>query len=224
MADSDVNHYSSSNTDLASASSADFQNASDPFTLFSDWLKEAAAHEPADANAMALATVDQRGLPNVRMVLLKGLDEKPGPDRGFVFYTNLTSAKSHELIAQPQAALLFYWKSLQRQIRIRGTVTGVEAKEADAYFATRPRGSQIGAWASDQSRALASRQQLEERVAAMEARFAESDVPRPPHWSGFRLTPVEIEFWHDRPYRLHDRLVFRRQTPTMPWHRERLFP
>jgi pyridoxamine 5'-phosphate oxidase len=201
-----------------------FLDASDPFLLFADWLDEAVLHEPIDANAMSLATVDARGMPNVRMVLLKGLDDETVPARGFVFYTNLGSAKAHELTAQPWAALLFHWKSLHRQIRIRGPVTPVEAAEADAYFATRPRGSQIGAWASDQSRPLRTRQSLQERVAEAETRFAGLEVLRPPYWSGFRLTPLEIEFWHNRPYRLHDRLVFRRPTPAEHWRKSCLFP
>lgn len=211
-------------TESGKVAGEDFLRADDPFALFSAWLTDAEASEPADPNAMALATVDQRGMPNVRTVLLKGLDDGAGPGRGFVFYTNLTSAKSQELKAHPQAALLFHWKSLQRQIRIRGTLTSVTPDEADAYFATRQRGSQIGAWSSDQSRRLASREVLERRVAEQEARFTGSDVARPPHWSGFRLVPLEIEFWHERPYRLHDRLVFRRATADVEWHRQCLFP
>lgn len=211
-------------TESGQVDSEDFLGADDPFALFSAWLKEAEASEPADPNAMALATVDQRGMPNVRMVLLKGLDDQSGPGQGFVFYTNLTSAKSHELMAHPQAALLFHWKSLQRQIRVRGILSSVTPEEADAYFASRPRGSQIGAWASDQSRRLESRGVLEQRVSEQEGRFVGSDVARPPHWSGFRLVPLEIEFWHNRPYRLHDRLVFRRASADVDWHKQCLFP
>lgn len=204
--------------------SRDFHGANDPFALFEDWLAQAGLSEPNDPNAMALATVDQRGMPNIRTVLLKGIDDAKNPDRGFVFYTNLGSAKAQELTAQGRAALLFHWKSLRRQVRVRGSVTAVEPAEADAYFASRPRGSQIGAWASDQSRFLSSREDLEQRVADIDARFSGTAVSRPPFWSGFRLSPLEIEFWHDRPYRLHDRLVFRRPKLREPWHKQRLFP
>lgn len=208
----------------STAGSEDFQGAGDPFALFESWLTEAGSSELNDPNAMALATVDQRGMPNVRTVLLKGIDEAGCSARGFVFYTNLGSAKAQELTAHSKAALLFHWKSLSRQVRVRGMVTPVEASEADAYFASRPRGSQIGAWASDQSRFLSSRDHLEERVTRIDARFAGTEVSRPPYWSGFRLTPLEIEFWHERPYRLHDRLVFRRPQVKAPWHKQRLFP
>jgi pyridoxamine 5'-phosphate oxidase len=202
----------------------DFADAAEPFALFEGWLGEATAKEINDPNGMALATVDAAGLPNVRMVLLKGID---GPDqdrRGFVFYTNLESAKGGELKANPKAALLFHWKSLERQVRARGPIAPVTAQEADAYFATRPRLSRIGAWASDQSRPLDSRFALEKRVASYTAKYAVGEVPRPPHWSGFRLLPLEIEFWASRPFRLHDRLVFRRASPTEPWLKIRLFP
>lgn len=213
------------NVELPSAaSSADFQSAGDPFALFETWLAEAGSSEPNDPNAMALATIDQRGMPNVRTVLLKGLDEAQCSARGFVFYTNLGSAKAQELTAHPGAALLFHWKSLRRQVRVRGMVTPVESAEADAYFASRPRGSQIGAWASDQSRFLSSREHLEQRVARIDAGFSGAEVRRPPFWSGFRLTPLDIEFWHDRPFRLHDRLIFRRPQVDAPWHKQRLFP
>lgn len=212
------------NTETQQERPQDFLEASDPFALFTDWMNEAVLHEPIDANAMSLATVDARGMPNVRMVLLKGLDEDATSARGFVFYTNLGSAKAHELTENPFAALLFHWKSLHRQIRIRGPVVPVGAAEADAYFSTRPRGSQIGAWASDQSRLLSSRGGLQQRVNEVEKRFDGSEVVRPPYWSGFRLTPLEIEFWHNRPYRLHDRLVFRRSTPAEPWRKTCLFP
>lgn len=188
-------------------------------------MAEAVASEPNDPNGMALASVDAQGLPNVRMVLLKGLDaEGAGAARGFVFYTNLDSAKGQELAAHPMAALLFHWKSLRRQVRVRGPVASVTGAEADAYFASRPRLSQIGAWASDQSRALDGRPALEKAVAKYTAKFGSGAVPRPPHWSGLRVTPVEIEFWHDRPFRLHDRIVFRRNTTAAPWRKSRLFP
>ena len=202
----------------------DLTAVEDPFALFEGWLAEAAVSEPNDPNGMALATVDASGLPNVRMVLLKGLDEVGPPDRGFVFYTNLESAKGTELAGSGKAALLFHWKSLRRQIRVRGLVAPVSPDEADAYFATRPRLSQIGAWASDQSRPLESRLAFEKRVAVLTAKFGLGAVPRPPHWSGFRVTPLEIEYWRDRPFRLHDRIVFRRTGLEQPWRKSRLFP
>lgn len=206
------------------AQSGDFFSAEDPFALFSQWMGEAEASEINDPNAMALASVDARGLPNVRMVLLKGLDGPEIENRGFVFYTNLESAKGRELEQNMQAALLFHWKSLRRQVRVRGGVTMVATEEADAYFQSRPRGSRIGAWASDQSRPLESRFALEKKVAMMAARHPIGEIPRPPHWSGFRVTPLEIEFWHDRPFRLHDRAVFRRETAAAQWTRTRLYP
>jgi pyridoxamine 5'-phosphate oxidase len=202
----------------------DLTAAEDPFALFESWLAEAAASEPNDPNGMALATVDAAGLPNVRMVLLKGVDGPQHPARGFVFYTNLESAKGRELAASPRAALLFHWKSLRRQVRARGPVTPVTPEEADQYFATRPRLSRIGAWASDQSRPLESRFALEKKVAEYTAKFGIGDIPRPPHWSGFRLTPVEIELWRDRPFRLHDRVVFRRPGAAQRWAKTRLYP
>ncbi len=198
---------------------ADFSQATDPFALFADWLKEAEAHESPDANAIAVATVDEEGMPNVRMILLKGADP-----RGFVFYANSESAKGDELAATPKAALCAYWKSLGRQVRIRGPVDPTSPEEADAYFATRSRESQIGAWASDQSRPLASRQALDEAVDCRTAEFAGKDVPRPAHWHGYRLVPLEIEFWEYRPSRLHDRIVFRRSSPREPWVKTRLYP
>lgn len=203
----------------------DFTGAGDPFALFEDWMAEATKSEPNDPNAMALATVDPDGLPNVRMVLLKGLDgPAAGTARGFVFYTNLESAKGRELIGQGKAALCFHWKSLRRQIRVRGLIGRVTDAEADAYYATRARGSRLGAWASAQSRPLESRFALEKAVAVVTARYPIGEIPRPPHWSGFRLTPLEIEFWQDRPFRLHDRAVFRRPDSAAPWTRSRLYP
>ena len=181
-------------------------SSTDPFALFDAWFAEARKAEPNDPNAMALATVDAAGRPSCRMVLLKGHDA-----RGFVFYTNLDSRKAGELRAEPRAALLFHWKSLRRQVRIEGPVAAVGDAEADVYFATRGRDSQLGAWASDQSRPLDSRATFEARFAAMEARFAGSDVPRPPHWSGFRVAPERIEFWRDRAHRLHERRLFVKQ-------------
>ena len=201
----------------------DFAAAVEPFALFTAWFEEAKAHEPNDPNAFALATVDAAGLPNVRIVLLKGLDPADHDGRGFVFYTNFESAKGEELLASRKAALNFHWKSLRRQVRIRGGVSTVSDAEADAYFATRPRGSQLGAWASQQSRSLASREALEKAVEAMTARH-QGGIPRPPYWSGFRVTPLEVEFWHDRPFRLHERVAFRRDTVSATWNKQRLYP
>jgi len=175
----------------------------DPFQLFDAWFAEARASEPNDSNAMALATVDGAGQPSVRMVLLKG----HGPD-GFVFYTNRESRKAGELVAIPKAALLFHWKSLRRQIRIEGAVGQVTDAESDAYFASRSRDSQLGAWASDQSRPLDARETFEARYEEARARFEGEDVPRPPHWGGYRVTPARIEFWQDRAHRLHERRLF----------------
>ena len=189
----------------------------EPLALFATWLAEAEASEVNDPNAMALATVDAGGLPDVRMVLLKGYDE-----RGFVFYTNFESAKGRELLAQPKAAMLMHWKSLRRQVRVRGPVSLVSEAEADAYFASRPLNSRIGAWASAQSRPLESRFALEKAVASYAAKFAIGAVPRPPHWSGFRIAPLQIEFWRDGAFRLHDRLRFDRSAAG--WTRERLYP
>jgi pyridoxamine 5'-phosphate oxidase len=202
----------------------DFAEAVEPFLLFERWLKEAERHEPSDPNAVALATVDQSGQPNVRMVLLKAVDAPGKPDRGFVFYTNCESAKGEELLATPRAALDFYWKSLHRQVRVRGLVSQVSAEEADAYFATRPRNAQIAAWASQQSRPLESPFALEKAVAVAAARFHVGAVPRPPYWSGFRVTPLEIEFWHSRLARLHERVTFRRDSADGAWRKTRLYP
>jgi pyridoxamine 5'-phosphate oxidase len=195
----------------------DFTESDEPFALFQAWLKEAEASEPNDPNAMALATVDETGLPNVRMVLLKGFDEK-----GFVFYTNTESNKGRELLGQGKAALVLHWKSLRRQVRARGPVTLVSEQEADAYFQSRPRDSRIGAWASQQSRPLESRFALEKAVAVNTAKFAVGEIPRPPHWTGFRIAPSTIEFWQDKPFRLHDRVVFSREGDG--WRKVRLYP
>ncbi|WP_425419199.1 pyridoxamine 5'-phosphate oxidase [Oricola indica] len=197
----------------------DFTTREDPFALFGDWLEEAKKSEINDPNATSLATVDSDGLPNVRMVLLKDYDED-----GFVFYTNFESQKGEEILATKKAAMCFHWKSLRRQVRLRGAVTVVDDAEADAYFASRARGSRIGAWASKQSRPLESRFALEKEVAKFTAKYAVGEIPRPPHWSGFRIAPVYIEFWKDGAFRLHDRVIFRRETETAPWTRTRFYP
>jgi pyridoxamine 5'-phosphate oxidase len=197
----------------------DFTEESQPFELFGQWLKDAEASEPNDPNAVALATVDEHGLPNVRMVLLKGFDE-----HGFVFYTNFESQKGQEILGQKKAAMVFHWKSLRRQVRLRGEVEVVSDAEADEYYASRPRGSRIGAWASKQSRPLESRFALEKSVAEYTARYAIGEIPRPPHWSGFRIKPVSIEFWHDRQFRLHDRIEFRRKDAAGAWDKVRMYP
>ena len=199
--------------------SVGFTERDDPFNLFAEWLKEAEAKEINDPNAMALATVDEEGLPNVRMVLLKGFD-----DRGFVFYTNFESQKGQEVQSAMKAAVNFHWKSLRRQVRVRGVVEKVTGAEADEYFQSRPRDSRIGAWASQQSRPLEGPFALTAAVARYAAKFAIGEVPRPAHWSGFRILPLSIEFWHDRPFRLHDRVVFRRADPNAAWTRAKLYP
>lgn len=189
----------------------------DPFALFEAWMAEAVRSEPNDPNAVALATVDDAGAPSVRMVLLKGLD-----DRGFVFYTNLGSRKGRALARNPRAALCFHWKSQRRQVRVEGDVEAVADEEADAYFATRPREARVGAWASRQSDVLGDRAELTDRLDAYTERFDGAEVPRPPHWGGFRVLPHRVEFWLDQPYRLHDRLEFLRDGAG--WARRRLYP
>lgn len=196
--------------------------AGDPFDLFDTWFAEARRSEPNDANAMTLATATADGVPSARMVLLKGVDGQEASARGFVFYTNLESRKGGELLANPNAALCFHWKSLRRQIRIEGGVAPVVDAEADAYYHSRPRGSQIGAWASAQSRPLSSRGELVKQVAKVAARYPIGEIPRPPHWSGFRLVPKRIEFWRNRQFRLHDRLVY--IAADSRWATERLYP
>jgi pyridoxamine 5'-phosphate oxidase len=197
----------------------DFTEADEPWRLFSAWFEEAVKTEPSLPEAMALATVDAAGLPNVRKVLMKGFDE-----RGVVFYTNVESPKGRELDATRKGALLFHWKSLSRQVRLRGPVERVADAEADTYFATRPRLAQIGAWASKQSAALESRMAFEKAIALYTAKYAIGAIPRPSYWTGYRLQPLIMEFWQDRPYRLHDRVEFRRDAPGKAWSKTRLYP
>lgn len=193
--------------------------AADPFELFAEWLALAEKSEPNDPNAMAVATANAAGTPDVRMVLLKSYD-----DRGFVFYTNKQSAKGSELAANPQAALNFHWKSLKRQVRVIGPVSDVTDAEADAYFASRAKDSQIGAWASHQSRPMTTRFEFEKEIAKYALKYGLTKVPRPPYWSGYRVTPLHIEFWRDRPFRLHDRLVYDREAEGAPWTTSKLYP
>jgi pyridoxamine 5'-phosphate oxidase len=199
--------------------SGDFTESLEPFRLFQAWLTEATASEPRDPTAMTLATVDADGMPNARMVLLKGADE-----HGFVFYTNIDSQKGQELDASGKAALVFHWKSLNKQVRVRGAVGRVTDAEADTYFASRAKQAQIGAWASQQSRPLESRLAFEKAIALYAAKYALGSVPRPPYWSGYRVVPEQIEFWQDRPFRLHDRIVFKRDARDGAWRKTRLYP
>jgi pyridoxamine 5'-phosphate oxidase len=205
--------------DRNSLTSGDFTASAEPFRLFSEWFNDAVKAEPNDPSAMTLATVDPNGMPDARMVLMKGFD-----DNGFVFYSHIDSAKGRELAANAKAALVFHWKSLRRQVRIRGTVGTVTAAEADAYFATRPKQAQIGAWASKQSQPLESRFAFEQAIAVVAAKHIVGEVPRPPGWSGWRIEPARFEFWQDRPFRLHDRIEFRRDRPGQPWSKTRLYP
>jgi pyridoxamine 5'-phosphate oxidase len=204
---------------LNELTSGDFAQAVDPVALFRHWFGEAQNSEPNDPEAMALATVDADGLPNSRMVLLKDFNEG-----GLVFYTNEESAKGREMAATPKAAALFHWKSLRRQIRVRGLISSVNEETSDAYFKSRPRDSRIGAWASQQSRPLESRFAFEKQIALYGAKYAVGEVPRPPYWRGYRLTPLAFEFWRDRPFRLHDRVQFTRTAPDAPWSSQRLYP
>ena len=205
--------------DAAEAVDESLFEGDDPLALFDRWFAAAEVGEPNDPNGMCVATVDADGLPDARMVLLKGHDA-----RGFVFYTNIESDKGRQLAVVPRAALLFHWKSLRRQVRIRGPVETVSDTESDAYYASRPRGSQVGAWASDQSRPLPSREELERRVAEVGARYEGHAPPRPPFWLGYRVQPLAFEFWRDRRSRLHDRMVFRREALDAPWETLRLYP
>lgn len=209
-------------TDQHSPSAGDAFPSDEPFALFANWMKDAEEKELNDPNAMSLATVGPDGMPSVRMVLLKGVDPDGHSPRGFLFYTNLGSRKGQELVDHPMAALCFHWKSLRRQIRVEGMVQPVTDAEADEYFQSRARGSRIGAWASKQSQPLEGRWALEKRVALFTAKFGAGKVPRPDFWSGFRIVPRRIEFWHDREFRLHDRFVF--EATEEGWNRLRLYP
>jgi pyridoxamine 5'-phosphate oxidase len=191
----------------------------EPFQLFERWFDEAKQKEPNDPNGMALATADASGFPDVRMVLLKGVDA-----RGFVFYTNAESAKGRQIEANPRAALCFHWKSLRRQVRVRGLISLASDVEADAYFVSRDRGARLGAWASEQSRPLPDRLALEKRIAEFALKYGVGEVPRPTHWRGYRLAPLAFEFWRDRPFRLHDRLTFTREQVDGAWVKGRLYP
>lgn len=197
----------------------DFTEASEPLILFKEWFEEAIGKEPNDPSAMSVATVDQNQLPDVRMVLMKEYDE-----HGFVFYSNCESVKGQQLQANMQAAANFHWKSLRRQVRLRGPVEIVPASQSDAYFRSRARDARIGAWASQQSRPLESRFAFEKAIAKQALRFPAGEIPRPDYWIGYRIKPLEIEFWHDRPYRLHDRITFRRDALNQNWRKERLYP
>jgi pyridoxamine 5'-phosphate oxidase len=198
---------------------SDFTLADDPFALFALWFKDASTSEINDPEAMTLATVDETGLPDARTLLCKGVDA-----RGVVFYGNVESAKGRELAAHPKAAALFHWKSLRRQVRFRGRVSPLADAEIDAYFISRPRQSRIGAWASQQSRPLESRASLEAAVESLTKRFGDGDIPRPAYWRGWRLAPLQIEFWQDGAFRLHDRVLFSRDDTDDPWERRRLYP
>ncbi len=204
---------------MGSVTTGDFTEAGDPFALFDLWLEDAAASEINDPEAMTLATVDEAGLPDARAVLCKGA----GP-QGLVFFGNAESAKGRELAGHPKAAALFHWKSLRRQARFRGLVSPLAEAEVDAYFVSRPRQSRIGAWASQQSRPLESRAVLEAAVESYTKRFGEGEIPRPAYWRGWRLAPLQIEFWHDGAFRLHDRVLFSRADLDAPWERRRLYP
>lgn len=214
-----TDNKSNDNDYSTSQEGPDFLKQAEPFKLFAKWMSDAEASELNDPNAMSIATVDKNGLPNVRMVLLKEVD-----NNGFVFYTNMESAKGTEISANPFAALCFHWKSLRRQIRVRGSISQVSSGEADDYYHSRSRGSQVGAWASKQSRPLESRFALEKAVAAIGVKHAVGTIPRPSYWTGFRLAPLEMEFWHDRPFRLHDRLQFKRASLDKAFERAQLYP
>jgi len=219
MSDSLIPPSPSAETYAVDEDQGDVFTVNDPFALFAVWLEKAGEAEPNDPNTMALATADADGLPNVRMVLLKDVDAC-----GLTFFTNIESAKGEELAANPQGAACFHWKTIRRQVRFRGRIERVSDEEADAYFATRARGAQLGAIASAQSRPMESREALEREIERLEKLHDGADIPRPDHWSGYRLAPIEIEFWVNRPFRLHDRLVYWRETARDEWQSERVFP